>query len=70
MKHEWILDVLADLQQFARENGLPVLCEHLGDTSVVATAELASLSSELEVSGHNATRIGDDSRAASQSTNS
>ena len=39
---EWILDVLADLTAFARQNGLPILAEQLGDASLVATAEIAS----------------------------
>lgn len=42
MANDWILDVLADLRTFARENGLPQLAEGLGEASRIAAAELAS----------------------------
>lgn len=42
MKNDWILDVLADLRTFAQENNLPCLAVSLEDTSLVATAEIAS----------------------------
>ena len=42
MQNEWILDVLADLRGFARQNGLSSLAEMLDDTRLVAAAELAS----------------------------
>lgn len=42
MKNEWILDVLADLRQFARANDLSVLAEQLDDTCLIAASELAS----------------------------
>ena len=42
MQNEWILDVLADLRTFARQNGLGVLAEQIDDTRLVAAAELAS----------------------------
>ena len=42
MGHDWILDVLADLQTFARANGLPTLAAQLTDASFVARAEIAS----------------------------
>ncbi len=41
MRNEWILDVLADLQTFAQENGMSVLAEQLDDTRLVAATELA-----------------------------
>ncbi len=40
MRNEWILDVLADLQTFASDNGLNVLAETLHDTRCVAVTEL------------------------------
>ncbi len=49
MRNEWILDVLADLQTFARENGLSVLAEQLDDTRLMAATELA-----LTGEGHSA----------------
>ncbi len=42
MQNEWILDVLADLRTFARQNGLGVLAEQIDDTRLVAAAELTS----------------------------
>ena len=42
MGHDWILDVLADLQTFARANGMPTLAAQLSDASYVARAEIAS----------------------------
>jgi len=44
MRYEWILDVLSDLKSFAQGNGLPALAEQLGDTSILAAAEIARLS--------------------------
>lgn len=41
MRNEWMLDVLADLQTFAHENGMSVLAEQLDDTRLVAATELA-----------------------------
>lgn len=41
--HDWILDVLTDLKQFARANGMPALAEQLDDTRLLASAEIASL---------------------------
>lgn len=42
MGHDWILDVLADLQTFARVNEMPTLAAQLTDASYVARAEIAS----------------------------
>ncbi len=41
MRSDWILDVLADLRSFAQANDLPRLAEHLDDTALIATAEIA-----------------------------
>lgn len=41
MRDKWILDVLADLATFARQNGMAALAEHLDDTKHLAAAELA-----------------------------
>ena len=43
MQHDWILDVLADLQTFAHTNKLTVLAEQLGDIKLVAAAEILSV---------------------------
>jgi len=42
MQYEWILDVLADLKAFARQNGLNLLAEQLDDTQLIAATELTS----------------------------
>ena len=41
MKNEWILDVIADLTTFARDNGMGALAEQLDDTRLIAAAELS-----------------------------
>ena len=41
MHNAWILDVLADLQAFARQNGMTALSDHLDDTRLLAALELA-----------------------------
>lgn len=42
MQNEWILDVLADLKQFAQQNGMGALATQLQSTRLVAARELAS----------------------------
>lgn len=43
MGREWIIDVLADLRIFARENELPLLTAQLEEARLVAEVEIASL---------------------------
>ncbi|TDL91458.1 hypothetical protein E2L05_00700 [Meridianimarinicoccus aquatilis] len=42
MRQDWILDVLADLRTFARQNSYSALAEQLDDTLIVAASELKS----------------------------
>ena len=42
MTNDWILDVIADLQAFARKNGLSALERQLDVAAQVAVQELAS----------------------------
>lgn len=42
MTNDWIIDVLMDLKKFSASNELDYLAEHLDDTIMVATTELAS----------------------------
>jgi hypothetical protein len=42
MANDWILDVLADLKQFAARNDLSALAEQLERATAVASFELAS----------------------------
>lgn len=41
MPQHWIIDVLTDLQGFARQNDMPDLAQHLDQTLALAAAELA-----------------------------
>lgn len=43
MTHDWILDVLVDLKNFARANGLPALADKLTETTDLAMIEIASV---------------------------
>ena len=43
MRNDWIIDVLADLGVFARQNNLPNLAEQIEVASLVALAELATV---------------------------
>jgi hypothetical protein len=40
MRDDWIIDVLADLSAFARQNNLPRLAAQIEVASLVAVAEL------------------------------
>jgi len=47
MRHDWIIDVLADLQSYARQNDMPELAAKVDDVLTVArdaieTAKLAA----------------------------
>jgi hypothetical protein len=43
MRHSWIFEVLADLREYARLNGLPKLAAKTVETEAVARDEIASL---------------------------
>ncbi len=59
MKHDWILDVLADLTNYAQENGMAVFAEQLNDTKLVVAAEISSLhDAELNTAAGNAGKAG------------
>ena len=40
MKHEWMIDVLADLRKFAKNQAMLELAEHLDDAIVLAVVEI------------------------------
>ena len=44
MGRDWIIDVLADLRRFARDNDLPLLTAQLEEAGLVAEVEIASRS--------------------------
>ncbi|MCG6902160.1 MAG: hypothetical protein LJE68_05710 [Rhodobacter sp.] len=43
MTHDWILDVLADLKNYAKKNGLSALADELDEATLIAAAEIASV---------------------------
>ena len=68
MTSDWILDVIGDLQAFARTNGLPGLAEQLDDTALIAMAELASAPGSADRAGRHDGKLQE--RAASQPNDS
>jgi len=59
MSQEWIVDVLADLKTFARQNDMGQLAEHLDETMMVAAAELAHrVEGEAQLMDYDAPRTG------------
>ena len=52
MRSDWVLDVLADLRNFAQANDLPKLAEQLDDTALIATAEFATRDERSAKRGH------------------
>jgi hypothetical protein len=43
MQHDWIFEVLGDLQAYASRNGLPLLAAKADEALRVARAEIAAL---------------------------
>ncbi len=63
MKHDWMIDVLADLENYALKNGLAVVAEHLNDTKLVAATEISSLVSDgVDLAVGHAEQTGNDHR--------
>jgi len=48
MRDDWVLDVLADLRTFARENAFSALAEQLDDTMIVAASDIAGRANDHE----------------------
>ena len=42
MRHDWVFDVLSDLQDYAAANGLPDLAAKVAETLVLAEHEIAA----------------------------
>lgn len=42
MGQDWVLDVLADLRAYARQNAYSALAEQLDDTLIVAASDIKS----------------------------
>lgn len=43
MKHEWLMDILGDLRNYARKNGLSALSEELATCQALAAVEISSI---------------------------
>ncbi|TCO73896.1 hypothetical protein EV655_10151 [Rhodovulum euryhalinum] len=43
MKHEWLIDILGDLRNYARKNGLAALSEELTTCQALAAVEISSM---------------------------
>lgn len=52
MGNDWIIDVLADLKTYARNNGLTALAAQLDDTVLIAAAEMASCRHEAPLAAN------------------
>ena len=46
MRHNWIIDVLADLQAYGELNNLPAIAASAGQALAVARAEIAAIAPE------------------------
>lgn len=70
MTNDWILSVLADLQVFAKTNDLEHLAVKLGETKLLAAAELSQYSDNPmgAVKGYDA-EVGEYHRAVEQCSN-
>jgi hypothetical protein len=51
-RHDWILDVLADLKAFALSAELTTLAEQLDDTALIALAEITSVEEGMKRQAH------------------
>lgn len=43
MKHEWLIDILGDLKNYARKNGMGALSEELATCQALAAVEISSI---------------------------
>ena len=57
MQNDWILDVLADLKNFADANGLGALAQQLDDAKLIAAAEISSGAIKVHTQTHGDTDI-------------
>lgn len=69
MANDWILDVLADLRDFAARNGLAVTEQHLNQTLVAVAKDLASLQGVAQVTARSMSHVGELSRAVAECEN-
>lgn len=70
MTNDWMLDVLADLRDFAGRNGLGVTEQHLNQTLVAVADDLASVKRIAHGTARNISYVGEFSRSTAESQNS
>ncbi len=69
MGNEWIIGVLADLREFSKTNGLPMLAAKLEDAAKVASAELSETLGDATVSSQGYAETGSLFTRSRQGTN-
>jgi hypothetical protein len=52
MTEKWMIDVLADLREFAKDNCMGTLVKQLDDTILIAASEMAPLSEPVNIVDH------------------
>ena len=70
MANDWILDVLADLRDFAGSNGLGVTEQHLNQTLVAVADDLASMQGIAHGTARSIGYVGELSRSIAEGQNS
>ncbi len=58
MTNKWMIDVLADLRNFAAKQAMLELAEHLDDAILVASIEIRTHSNQVVDVGVNGTKAG------------
>ena len=62
MRHDWIVDVLTDLRNYASKQAMFELAEQLDDAMVIAAGEASQTGISQECSPHAPTGMGNISR--------
>ena len=70
MANDWILDVLADLRDFAAKNGLGLTEQHLNQTLVAVANDLASMQGIARGTARSMGHVGELSRTVADGRNS
>ena len=70
MANDWILDVLADLRDFAGKNGLGLTERHLNQALVAVADDLASMQGIAHGTAQSIGHVGELSRSVAESQNS
>lgn len=69
MANDWILDVLADLRDFAAKNGLGLTEHQLNQALVAVETDLASMQGIAQGTARGMGHVGELSRPAAESRN-